>query len=700
MSAVTCSSCSFYDAPLIGEACGSSFVAFMTALQALVQARCDISDACRRAGHDASSLQAGADVRGVPAYDYVVVGAGPAGSALAARLSEDAASTVLLLEAGPEEPTITEIPTYAMSGVGTVVDWNYTTVAQENACLGQGGLCSWPRGKMVGGSGSLNGMMYTRGHRSIFDEWASNGNSGWGYDDVLPYFIKSEHNLNPEEVDEGFHGTGGPMVVQHFPYAPPLTEYVIAAGEAIGYRRGDLNGQNQTGINRAQAMVYQGLRHEPSRSYLRPAAESRDNIEVGINAHVTKVLIDPATKKAYGVQYLDSNGTQHTVQARREVVLSAGAIGSPQLLLLSGVGPADHLASVGVDLVHDLPGVGQNLHNHVSVGVGFYINESSTEVLTNYSIAEFLTNRDGPMSSTGLTQTTGFFLSSYATNGVPDLQVFFDGYSARCSATGNPLECTSGEIADDCGKRYISARPTNVIPLSRGYLRLNSSNPLDYPILQPNYLQEDQDVQVLVDGIKIVIRMTETEALQQWGFQINDLPVDGCEDLEFGSDSYWACVVKRATGAENHQAGTCKMGPASDPLAVVDERLRVHGVSSLRVVDASIFPRVPNSNPTAAIVMAAEKLADMIKEDNADTSGSSSSGSSGSNGSNGSNGSSQPVWPGVSDGYGGSGSNWGGSSGSHHGEASHHSAHDAHHDKPWDAHHSWPSHSSAGIVWG
>ncbi|KAK7874206.1 hypothetical protein R5R35_006250 [Gryllus longicercus] len=598
--------CTFQDTPFLANTCGATFTLFMALVESVLRGRCDVADPCHRLGRNDLHLDG-------KEFDFVVVGAGVSGPIVAGRLSENPAWNVLLLEAGPEEPTATQVPGFAVSAVGSVVDWNYTTVPQENACLNQGGVCHWPRGKMVGGTNSMNGMMYTRGHHSIFDSWEALGNEGWGFDDLLPYFIKAEDNGDPTELDEGFHGFGGPVHIQHYPSHPRLAEDVVAAAAELGYRQGDLNGRNQTGANVAQMMQRDGLRENTVRAYLRPK-HGAPNLHLATESQVTRVLIDAEHNRAYGVQFVDRNGHTKVVYARKEVILSAGAVGSPQLLLLSGVGPSEDLEALGIKVVQDLP-VGKNLRNHVSVGVGFYIDDNSTTYLSTESLQQFLDNRSGPLSSTGLTQTTAFLLSKYATDGIPDLQVFFDGYASKCSRTGQATECANGDLkcSGECGRRYINARPTNVRPESVGSLRLKSSDPLDYPVIDPQYLTVQKDVDVLVDGIKQLIEFTKTDALKPYNFTINTVPVSGCEAPEFASDEYWACVVRRTTGPENHQVGSARMGPVGDADAVVDPQLRVHGLKGLRVVDASIFPWTPNSNTVASIIAAGEKAADLIR---------------------------------------------------------------------------------------
>lgn len=413
----SCGCPNFVDTSVLETFCPSSFALFMGALQLVLQSTCDIADPCGRAGVDASSF-----LEDSATYDFIVVGAGAAGPVVSSRLSENPNWQVLQLEAGPEEPTIPQIPAFAVSGKGSPVDWAFTTVPQQNACLNSQGVCSWPRGKMVGGTTAFNGMKYMRAHPSIYDTWAGAGNPGWAYDDLLPYFIKAEHNFNPDSVDEGYHGFGGPFVVQHFPNRPNFTESLLEAAEQIGYRRGDLAGRNQTGIGVMQGFTYMGLRGATSRMYLRAATSNRDNLKTAINAHVTKVLIHPENLTAYGVEYINSAGETRRVLANKEIILSAGAVGSPHVLLLSGVGPKENLQAVGVPTLLDLPGVGKNLQNHVSTAVRFTIEEQSTQRLTNTSIEEFLNNRTGVMASAGLT-TTAMFLSRHATDGVPDVQV-------------------------------------------------------------------------------------------------------------------------------------------------------------------------------------------------------------------------------------------------------------------------------------
>lgn len=597
--------CAFEDISTISSFCGNNpnVTLFMSLVDLMLRTSCRIADPCRRTSGKFKSMPT--------EFDFIIAGGGVAGSVVAARLSENPKWKVLLLEAGPEEPTTTGVPAFAVSAIGTSLDWGFKTQPQNGACLSSGGSCYWPRGKMLGGTGSMTGMMYMRGNREIYDSWARQGNVGWSYLECLPFFKKSETNKNPESVEMNYHGTKGPLVVQKFPYQPKFIDDLIKAGKEIGYRNGDLNGANQTGIAVAQVMVDGGIRASTPRMYLRPASK-RKNLMVSVNSRVTRIIIDRLSKRATGVEYIDSTGVLRKVNAKKEVILSAGAVGSPHLLLLSGVGPAKDLSRHNITVIHDLPKVGQNLHNHVSINVKFLIKDNNKRMLTMNAIKEYVNNGTGPLSSTGLTQTTAFLKSKYATNGIPDLQVFFDGFSASCSSSGIADECNDGSFTENCGDREINARPTNVMTQSKGYLTLKSGDPMDYPLIYPNYLSEQRDVDILVEGIKLMINITKTDALKKWNIKIKQDIEPKCKHLEFTSDQYWECVIRTNTGPENHPAGSCKMGPFSED-AVVDPELRVHGIPNLRVIDASIFPYVPNSNPIAAIVMVAEKGSHMIR---------------------------------------------------------------------------------------
>ncbi|XP_067615277.1 glucose dehydrogenase [FAD, quinone] [Eurosta solidaginis] len=588
--------------PTLASTCGgSAFMLFMGLLEVFVRSQCDLEDPCGRA---TPRFRSEPDFE----YDFIVIGGGSAGSVVAARLSEVAQWKVLLIEAGGDEPVGAQIPSMFLNFLGSDIDWRYSTEPERMACLGsEGQRCSWPRGKVLGGTSVLNGMMYIRGNREDYDNWAAMGNPGWSYEEVLPFFLKSEDNLQLDKVDPAFHSSGGPLPVGQFPYNPPLSYAILKGGEEMGFAVQDLNGSNSTGFMIAQMTARNGIRSSSARSFLRPA-RFRNNLHILLNTTASKVLFKPDSKTVVGVEVIDQYGSTRKIFAKKEVIVSGGAVNSPQILLLSGIGPADELTKVNVRPIHDLPGVGKNLHNHVAFFTNFFIDDTDTAPLNWATAMEYLLFRDGLMSGTGISDVTGKVHTRYAdVPNVPDLQLYFSGYTASCSRTGQVGELLSNNM------RNIQIFPAVLHPKSRGSITLASADPLAPPRIVGNYLTDERDVKTLIEGIKIAIQLSQTTPLKQYGMRVDRTPTKGCESITFGTDAYWECAVRRDTGPENHQAGSCKMGPANDPLAVVDHELRVHGVRGLRVMDTSIMPQVTSGNTHAPAVMIAEKGAYMIK---------------------------------------------------------------------------------------
>ncbi|XP_012285425.1 glucose dehydrogenase [FAD, quinone] [Orussus abietinus] len=596
--ALTCTR-PFLGGPQLTDVCpGTRCTLFLTLLNTLVDIHPKIADPCGRVEPVKTP-----NLR----YDFVVIGGGNAGAAIAGRLSEVPEWNVLLLEAGPDEPAGAEIPSNLQAFLDTELDWKYKTSNETKACQATGGVCSWPRGKNLGGCTVHHGMAYHRGNSQDYKRWVTMGNWGWSWNDVFPYFLLSEDNREINRVGSAYHSTGGPLPVERFPWQPDFAWDILEAGKEKGYKAPeDLIGDEITGFTVAQTISKNGVRVSSAASYLRPN-RFRPNLHVALNATATKILF--TEKKATGVQFR-MNGLLRTVRVRREIVLSGGSVNSPQLLLLSGVGPADDLKALKIPVIQDLPGVGENLHNHVSYALDFTLNEPTERDLTSPVADQYLHNQTGPMSSTGLAQVTGVLASNYTSPDDPDLQFYFAGYQAACP--GNP---GISDIHSYDGKRTVRFTAVNIHPKSRGFIKLASKNPLEPPYIQSNDLVDPRDVQVLIDGLNIILSLANTTVMAKRGIKLATIPLQQCSNYEFPSDEYFNCAVHQDTRTENHQSGSCKMGPSSDPMAVVDPELKVHGVSGLRVADASIMPQVVSGNPSAPITMIGERAADFIKKE-------------------------------------------------------------------------------------
>ncbi|XP_022127846.2 glucose dehydrogenase [FAD, quinone]-like isoform X1 [Pieris rapae] len=562
----------------------------------------------------------------LPYYDFIVVGAGSAGSVVASRLSEINNWNVLLLEAGGDETEISDVPLLAGYLQLSKLDWKYKTEPQGTTCLAmEGGRCNWPRGKVLGGSSVLNYMLYLRGNKKDYDIWESLGNKGWGYKDVLYYFKKSEDNQNPSLAQTPYHSTGGYLTVSEAPYHTPLVSSFIEAGLEMGYLNRDINGENQTGFMVAQGTLRRGSRCSTSKAFLRPAKD-RLNLHIAKNSFVTKVLIDPRTKTAFGVEFV-RNKMIYRIRAKKEVILSGGTINSAQLLLLSGIGPAEELAKHKIPLIQNLK-VGRNLQDHIGLGgLAFTVNKPLSIVEhrlhTVSTLMQYAVLGEGPLTIMGGVEGLAFVNTKYvnASDEFPDIEFHFISGSTN-SDGGGQIRKIHG-LTEQFYKAVYgpinnmdvwSIIPMLLRPKSKGFIRLRSANPYDYPYIYPNYLTDELDVKTLIEGVKIAVAVSKTEAFQRYDSRLNPYPFPACMSIQRYTDAYWECMIRQYTCTIYHPVGTAKMGPYWDPEAVVDPELKVYGIQNLRVIDGSIMPNVVSGNTNAPIIMIGEKGSDMIKE--------------------------------------------------------------------------------------
>ena len=539
-------------------------------------------------------------------FDYVIVGAGSAGSVLANRLSEDGKSTICVLEAGPSDwhPFIHIPAGFMYTLVNPSVNWLYTSEASEWT---GGRRIAAPRGKTLGGSSSINGHIYNRGQRMDFDGWAQRGNHGWGYADVLPYFRRTEKRIadEPGSVDSAFRGTEGSLPITDLDWRDPLCEAFIEGAQTLGIPRNrDYNGTMQAGVSYVQRVIQKGRRVSAARAFLHPAMK-RPNLTVRTGAHASEIVLEG--KKAVGIRYRQSgswgggrNGTPMEVRATKEVILCGGTVNTPQLMQVSGIGPAALLASLGIAVKHALPGVGENLRDHYAprfvarVKNAKTINEKSHGLPLVGEVLKYAWNRSGILALNP-TLIYVFWKSDERVDNY-DLQLTFTPASYK--------EGVQSTLDDFPGMTIASWQQR---PDSTGYVRAKSADPFAAPTIQPNYLAAESDRQVLLAGMKLARRLLSSGPMMQY-YDREEFP-----GAEKQSDDDLLTAAKQRGTTTFHLMGTCRMAPDNDPTAVVDDQLRVRGMEGLRVVDASIMPTMPSANLNASVLMIAEKAADMIR---------------------------------------------------------------------------------------
>lgn len=525
-------------------------------------------------------------------FDYVIIGGGSAGCVLANRLSEDANVQVLLIETGSRgrSPLISMPLGIAATVPGYAYNHALKTVPQPglNNRFGY-----QPRGKALGGSSSINAMIYTRGHPEDYDDWARLGNDGWGWQSVLPYFKKSENN---ERIHDEYHGQGGPLNVSELVSTAGAREAFVSAGEQAGFRRNtDFNGADQQGVGAFQVTQKSARRYSAAEAYLFPVMH-RQNLTVMTQSKALKLIM--ADKQCKGVEILTKGGRRR-LMARKEVIVSAGTFHSPQLLMLSGIGPAEHLQKFHIPVVHDLRGVGQGLQDHIDFVSGYRSKKKDVlgfSPLGIYNLARdgvrYAMGRRGGLPTTNAAEAGGF-LKTNPDLTRPDIQLHF--VVAILLDHGRKLSPYHGVSCHTCVLR----------PKSQGWVKLESINPLDPPLINPNFLDHEDDVKTLMAGVRMTSRIMAQSALAYYAHQEVD-PVSHLNDAELENQ------IRQRADTVYHPVGTCRMG--RDESAVVDSQLRVKGIQGLRVVDASIFPTLIGGNTNAPTIMIAEKAADMIKQ--------------------------------------------------------------------------------------
>lgn len=564
----------------------------------------------------------------LPEYDFIIVGAGTAGCVLANRLSEIPEWKILLVEAGVNENFVMDVPLVANYLQFTSANWKYKTKPSNRYCAGfENKQCNWPRGKVVGGSSVLNYMIYTRGTKPDYDGWEAMGNEGWGWDDVLPYFKKVENFNIPNFDDPKYHGHNGYLNVEHSPFRTPKAKAWVKAAKQMGFRYGDHNGPSPSSVSYVQLSMKNGTRHSSSRAYLHPI-NGRKNLHLTKGSMVTKLIYNDNLTKVIGVE-LEKHNIKYKILASKEVILSAGAINSPQLLMLSGIGPRSHLESMKIPVVRDLP-VGYNLMDHIAAGgLQFMVRQQNLTLTTEYIlnhlglVFKWMRTHKGPLSVPGGCEALVFMdlEDKFNPAGWPDVELLFIGGGLNADPM-LPRNFGFDEqiYADTYGalgkSETFMVFPMLMRPKSKGRVMLQSKNPKAHPTLIPNYFEYPEDLQKIVEGIKVAIEIARQPALKKMGTKLYDVPIEDCLEYgPFGSDAYFACQAQMFTFTIYHQSGTCKMGIRNDSTAVVDPRLKVHGIDNLRVIDASIMPEIVSSHTNAPVFMIAEKGADMIKED-------------------------------------------------------------------------------------
>ncbi|PSN39288.1 Glucose dehydrogenase [FAD, quinone] [Blattella germanica] len=528
--------------------------------------------------------------------DFIIVGAGPAGALLANR-----------------EPKYASVPAYTSYTQQARLTVTWPVENDSRFCGGK--MCPFDGGLGLGGGTLHNEMIYNRGHKDIFNTWKKLGNDGWSYEEILPFFKKWENNLDPEFYHETrYHARGGSQSVGRWPYTDISVSPLLHAFEEVGLKQRDVNGKEQEGVMHLQFFQKDGQRQSANKAFLEPIENIRDNLKILTNVKVTRVIIDPKTKRATGVEYASekTRAILGKLKAKKEVIVSGGAISSPQILMLSGIGPEETLKPLGIPVIKNL-NVGVDLQNHNRIDVNLlFKNGRGTMPATDQAVlSDFLkyeSNHTGPLAAIGAFAINAYIHSNQSKpTEMPDLQILFG--PRHLYEYEQPPSFQIPHSYYDSIRAVVYA----VLPKSRGYVSINSSDPFHPPLINAFNNTEEDDYLSMVDGaLFLTQKVFKTEAFKTLGAYVDEKPAPLCSRYTFNTKDYWLCYAKHYTEPSRHYASSCRMGPSSDPISVVDSQLKVHGVPNLRVIDASIMPLLVNGNTNAPVLMIAEKGADMI----------------------------------------------------------------------------------------
>uniref|UniRef100_T1H853 Glucose-methanol-choline oxidoreductase N-terminal domain-containing protein n=2 Tax=Rhodnius prolixus TaxID=13249 RepID=T1H853_RHOPR len=612
--------------PCPGQSTGKAGTVFRNLVNTLILSQCALATPCLAPFDFAPYMNNSCGECG-NTFDFIVIGGGTAGSVIANRLSEIYSWSVLLIEAGDDPPMTSEVPMFYLSLQLSCIDWKFTTEKEEGMYYGLvNNQNRWPAGKVLGGSSAIGRMILNRGSQVDYDIWEKNGNLGWSYKEVLEYFKKYEDLKDMKELQchelSKFHSTGGYMTIDKFRSKEPVIKVILEAAKELGYIDiKDPDGAKQVGFFQTHATIRDGERCSANKAFLR-VTRQRDNVFILKNTKAVKILIDE-NKKAYGVEYRIRDESQtRMAKARKEIILSAGVINSPKLLMLSGIGPEKHLKEMGIPVIKDLR-VGCNLQDHVTFpGAVMCFNRTKTpakRVGLLDSAYEYLSRRTGHFATIHESEVIGFI--GLRDDDVPDIEIFPYFIKRRdekslflwaqvMGFTPEVVELYQKLITD---MDLLVIQPVLLRPYSRGRVKLRSKNPDDPPSIYAGHLRDSLDLDNLLSGIKFITKLSETSALRRHDAEMKRLNFPGCCNEEFLTDNYWACALSYIATTFYDYVGTAKMGPSSDPSAVVNDALKVYGIKNLRVADASIMPNIPSGNLMAPVLMIAEKVSDMIK---------------------------------------------------------------------------------------